>query len=956
MESPLRIDSPPLMDNGDKENICQDRNIVSDCPTLHREGVVSTKRKKKPGGFNLRKSIAWNPAFFTEEGVLDNRELSVLSGSQMKANGSPGSVVGGTISPLCRYGRSGSASVLKEAAENSRGKLLVKYRSAENKGRKLFSPAKSSEGDEQKEVSGKQDKRSARSIQNLIPRSPAGYAYPLSSFRITGQKKVPHSNATTQMTRTPKKSFQSSIPLVPRSTSSGTNISKSNTKLSPVKTDQPSRVGALQLKSKIKPTPLTKFSRPTTEKDVAPVVTAIHDEGNNSRKCASSSTYLQNRPSSSVGVPASTIAKPSALRMPSPSVGFFSQEKALVSHDNAAQGSATSCFTRNTSSLAKPPRYKQSEYVNKRLSQAPVSSGDTAQGNAKICFIRNTSALAKPPRYKQPEDSKSRLCLTAQLPTICLANSEPLVHPVSNTLASSLPGLEHDNACSWKESLSGVVTTCLANSRNANNESTRKIDCFSAGSGATRRSPGSEKNGGSRKGVSNAYIVSSHVEGRGIINRTEPNADSHSLKSMCSSTTAHVEDSSSHETISSSIEPVAETKLSSSCISEVRTLDDFICQNKSENCAGVAVDLDNSLSREKMVAVSLSEGNRCTPGPDFLRDFDSCNQQRTECSTLRKSVESATYADQLPLCGNSVDIKPASADGTTDLHGSFCNEARPDSPAEPNTDGGVDFDSDNPLICKEVQLSVGCDCEHGYRIAECPPIELAAHVPCADFSDLKEVTVVCRTETHDSSAVERRPLILEESNNEEDMDLDSDSPPIGKEVQVLIGSEHDHDYRSTECSPMEPGAPVPCTDFSDLKEVTIDCETETDDSLPVERELVLLEEANTEDDMELDTNELSTLEDASSLGKNKAVHRSGANTIIKTHLKQLVPFSEEWLAAMEACGEEVLEQKSGAVQNSPTDKTTPEPSPWSPVKRKAQDVGPFDCTKYSKNVRTTDTP
>ena len=58
------------MGNGDKENICQDRNIVSDCPTLHREGAVSTKRKKKPGGFNLRKSIAWNPAFFTEEGVV----------------------------------------------------------------------------------------------------------------------------------------------------------------------------------------------------------------------------------------------------------------------------------------------------------------------------------------------------------------------------------------------------------------------------------------------------------------------------------------------------------------------------------------------------------------------------------------------------------------------------------------------------------------------------------------------------------------------------------------------------------------------------------------------------------------------------------------------------------------------------------------------------------------------
>ncbi|KAL6967362.1 hypothetical protein U1Q18_033174 [Sarracenia purpurea var. burkii] len=44
-----------------------------------------------------------------------------------------------------------------------------------------------------------------------------------------------------------------------------------------------------------------------------------------------------------------------------------------------------------------------------------------------------------------------------------------------------------------------------------------------------------------------------------------------------------------------------------------------------------------------------------------------------------------------------------------------------------------------------------------------------------------------------------------------------------------------------------------------------------------------------------------------------------------------VPFSDEWLAAMEAAGEEILTIKSGAVQNSPTDKSLTEPGPWSPV-------------------------
>ncbi|KAL1161437.1 hypothetical protein V6Z11_A07G133900 [Gossypium hirsutum] len=61
-----------------------------------------------------------------------------------------------------------------------------------------------------------------------------------------------------------------------------------------------------------------------------------------------------------------------------------------------------------------------------------------------------------------------------------------------------------------------------------------------------------------------------------------------------------------------------------------------------------------------------------------------------------------------------------------------------------------------------------------------------------------------------------------------------------------------------------------------------------------------------------------------------------------------VPFSDEWLAAFEVAGEEVLTMKSGAVQNSPKDKSLPEPGPWSPVRKKNnQKMGPFDCTKFT---------
>ncbi|KAH7837452.1 hypothetical protein Vadar_014035 [Vaccinium darrowii] len=70
------------------------------------------------------------------------------------------------------------------------------------------------------------------------------------------------------------------------------------------------------------------------------------------------------------------------------------------------------------------------------------------------------------------------------------------------------------------------------------------------------------------------------------------------------------------------------------------------------------------------------------------------------------------------------------------------------------------------------------------------------------------------------------------------------------------------------------------------------------------------------------------------------------NLVIKPPINA-VPFSDEWLAAMEAAGEDILTKKSGAVQNSPPDRSLREPGPWSPVKRKHNEIGPYDCTKFN---------
>ncbi|XP_068657846.1 uncharacterized protein [Aristolochia californica] len=76
-----------------KEQLChplpkeleKNRNFVPMTDSSLWEPITSEepkppKRKRKAGGCNLRKSLAWNSAFFTEEGVLDPDELSILTG------------------------------------------------------------------------------------------------------------------------------------------------------------------------------------------------------------------------------------------------------------------------------------------------------------------------------------------------------------------------------------------------------------------------------------------------------------------------------------------------------------------------------------------------------------------------------------------------------------------------------------------------------------------------------------------------------------------------------------------------------------------------------------------------------------------------------------------------------------------------------------------------------------
>ncbi|KAJ6682048.1 hypothetical protein OIU74_020319 [Salix koriyanagi] len=93
-----------------------------------------------------------------------------------------------------------------------------------------------------------------------------------------------------------------------------------------------------------------------------------------------------------------------------------------------------------------------------------------------------------------------------------------------------------------------------------------------------------------------------------------------------------------------------------------------------------------------------------------------------------------------------------------------------------------------------------------------------------------------------------------------------------------------------------------------------------------------------------------TEDKAATLSLQKPVKNKKQDACVIKPPPNVAPFSDEWLAAFEAAGEEILTMKGGAVRNSPPDKAQYEPGPWSPVRRKnAQGIGPFDCTKFMNN-------
>uniref|UniRef100_A0A0E0KXY1 Uncharacterized protein n=1 Tax=Oryza punctata TaxID=4537 RepID=A0A0E0KXY1_ORYPU len=93
------------------------------------EQSESPKQRKAKTGVNLRKSLAWDSAFFTSEGVLDTEELAVVNSTFRKAQGSR---LPGIAEEMRRSGESTTSTLESEswAMENLETELFDNVRAS----------------------------------------------------------------------------------------------------------------------------------------------------------------------------------------------------------------------------------------------------------------------------------------------------------------------------------------------------------------------------------------------------------------------------------------------------------------------------------------------------------------------------------------------------------------------------------------------------------------------------------------------------------------------------------------------------------------------------------------------------------------------------------------------------------------------------------------------------------
>ncbi|XP_020101303.1 chitinase-like protein PB1E7.04c isoform X2 [Ananas comosus] len=726
----LKRGCPSKEDIGDKENICEVSQDTLYVPKFRKEVALQMKKAKRVGGCNLRKSLAWNPAFLTEEGVLNTLELSVLSGSLAGSNENAILEIDGEMSPSVGFQKSGDKSVLCSVEESNGRKVYAKSGMKNVKDQKLFSTPEVS-FQEEKQAQSLRKINSGRSITRSLPLSPA----------MKSQKSVRNANATNSASKIPKFmpiKFQASSLPVPSTNTSSTTKCSSKLNQCNASVNAEKSFGTKGFPSNLKKElPSSKPLAHDVVKDVEPKVGSkiipdsfesveVHGRTNSvgSGKVFPLCAQYGQRVSGALPPPAHV--KPSALRMPSPSLGFFSQGKV-----------------------------------------SPF--GNHSQRN-----IKNTSS-----------------------------GIPPLRKPISLKLIDD-PRIIHASAEQQSNNATATTKSCAGTAIN----------------GSIQRSSAANF-------------------------------------TPCSAATVNI-----HPSVSKS----SQTQF-------IRASEGYSCHSSGDELSKsgyLLVDNDNKVQSQ------LLEKN------DRGRDDYETTIKETETvkQSLKVNFSPITEAD-----GNEISSTHISSElcSLKDLY-----EEKSKQLAEDGLENSLTKNS--PVETKETEAS------------------------SKDIQSAKNYDSIIRVGSQSGAG------------------------------NVEIASSVETGSSLTWSKEQTAGA--------DNRSLMSDHSLGQEKVVPVESSTSEVIQPNLPEDR---NNSISLEAEGASMPEDTEMDKSRVKAVLLKHQSHVVPFSDEWLAAVEAFGEEILELKTGPVQNSPTDKTLPEPSPWSPVKRKALDIGPFDCTKYSKNLSSSDT-
>ncbi|XP_022943289.1 uncharacterized protein LOC111448106 isoform X1 [Cucurbita moschata] len=392
------------------------------------------------------------------------------------------------------------------------------------------------------------------------------------------------------------------------------------------------------------------------------------------------------------------------------------------------------------------------------------------------------------------------------------------------------------------------------------------------------------------------------------------------------------------------------------------SIDDLLHRSNSEEI----ISVDNY---DVCTSEGLSNCNQMASPKDNNSIHEETHDTRTGDNILEsRELEASLRSSRCSTAKSSEDDK--SGEGTSETMSKITSESRmtcnDQSFCSPTKDLGSSIPNDDKLSSANVQQYAGTKELENHKSPEMNEM-------CSTYNDnAQSEATTCndssfRSPTKDLGSSVPNDDILSRENVQQCMETkeleNHKSPEMNGNLlhqnENEFNSEMDHLLNTEMCSTSNENAQskakATCNDSSFCSPTKdLDSLVPHDDILYMEaKELenhrspeMNENELNSEIDHLLDTETSGTNDNSQSmeLRKSEGIGKQNVGRI-KTSTNA-VPFSEEWLAAIEAAGEEILTMKTGAVQNSPPDKSKPEPGPWSPVKRKNnQEIGPFDCTK-----------